>query len=566
MATAPGYFDRKAATTSLRPGLSHLQANPNSSPQTPPRAVSSVFSSPSLSYRVEEESLVFEFGARHFSAGFAGESSPRCRLTFGPEDSRRVGDYRRWLPGFEERKVRKRRGYEWGEDHELWRMDLRELDLGLVEDKIERAVREAYTKYLLLDSKSRRVVILSPSVMPHPLLSCILNTLFLNFNNPTVALMPIPLVCVAAAGLRSGLVVDIGWAETLVTGLYEYREIHQARTTRAMKAVTRDMAKLIHLHSQSSDPDISLITREDAFDASIDELFEHAEEVTTRMAWCKSRDTSSHKVAASPEKAGSSGSKVEPNDRNTHELTEDPIISVPRSPHSLDHLQIRFSQFAIPVETALFARSKETHDIDDNDQPLHTLIYKALSRLTPDVLSLCMSRIIITGGGSRIPGLKSRLLAEVSTLVKTRNWDPVHGKAADEYRRRLNERKSKQQAASQHPPTSAQLQPSTTPHPPDPIADKLRRDQDAQVPQPIVSGVVRGVETLGVWAGGSLLASLKIKSIVEIDRDAFLQHGIMGARRDVEASVVAPQRQAGGPGIARTAVGDKTVWTLGTWA
>ena len=446
-------------------------------------------------------------------------------------------------------------------------MDMRQLDLGLVEDKIERAVREAYTKYLLLDSKSRRVVLLSPSIMPHPLLSCILNTLFLNFNNPTISLMPIPLVCIAAAGCRSGLVVDIGWGETLVTGLYEYREIHQARTTQAMKAVTHEMAKLIHLYSQSSDPDISLITRQDAFDTSIDDLFEHAEDVSTRMAWCKSHDASSDKVAASPEMAGNLRNEDGPNDRNTDELNEeDPIISLPRATHSLDYVRIRFSHFALPVETALFASSEAAYDIDDNDQPLHILVYNALSRLAPDVRSLCMSRIIITGGGSRIPGLKSRLLAEVSALVKTRNWDPVHGKAADEHRRRLNERRNKYEAASQPLPTSAQLHPSTAPHPPDPIADKLRRDQDAQIAHPVISGIVRGVETLGAWAGGSLLANLKIKSIVEIDREAFLQHGIMGARRDVEASVAAPQRQATGAGIARTAVGDKTVWTLGTWA
>lgn len=463
--------------------------------------------------------------------------------------------------------MRKRKGYEWGEDHELWRMDMRELDLGLVEDKIERAVREAYTKYLLLDSKSRKVVLLSPSVMPHPLLSCILKTLFINFNNPTITLMPIPLVCMAAAGCRSGLVVDIGWGETLVTGLYEYREIHQARTTRAMKAVTRDMAKLIHLYSKNSDPDISLITGEDVFDTSIDDLFEHAEEVTTRMAWCKSHDTSSHELTSSSQQTGNLGSEDEPNNQNTNDLPEeDPIVSVPRAPHSLEHFQIPFSHFALPVEAALFARSKTANDIDDNDQPLHILIYKALSRLAPDVRSLCMSRIIITGGGSRIPGLKSRLLAELSASIKTRNWNPVHGKAADEQRRRLNELKIKQRAALQPPPASTQIQPSMAPHPPDPIADKLRRDQEAQGSHPVVSGIVRGVETLGVWAGGSLLANLKIKSVVEIDRDAFLQHGIMGARRDVEASVVAPQRQAAGPGIARTAVGDKTVWTLGAWA
>jgi actin-related protein len=565
MTTTSSYFDRKAAT-SIRPGLSHLQPNPPS-PQTPQRVISSAFSSPSLSYRVEEESLIFEFGARHFSAGFAGETSPRCRFTFGPEDSRRVGDYRRWLPGFEERKTRKRRDYDWGEDHELWQLDMREADLGLVEDKIERAVREAYTKCLLLDSKSRRVVLLSPSLMPHPLLSCILNTLFLNFNNPTITLMPVPLVCMAAAGCRSGLVVDIGWGEAVVTGLYEYCEIYQSRTTRAMKAVTRDMARLLHLYSQRSDPDISLITPEDAFDASIDDLFEHAEEVTTRMAWCKSHEVSSSNPMTSLQQEGNRAkNENEPNGLSTEDLTEkDPLIYIPRVAPSHPDLQIRFSHLALPVETALFAHSKTKYDIDDNDQPLHILIYKTLSRLSPDVRSLCMSRIIITGGGSHIPGLKSRLLAEVSAMIKTQNWDPMHGKATDGYGQRLTETRHKKHTTSQFPPTAAQNQASSAPHPIDPIAEKLRLDQEAEVAHAAISGVVRGVETLGAWAGGSLLASLKIKSVVEIDRDTFLQHGIAGARRDGEPSVVALQRQGAGPGIARPG-GDKTAWTLGTWA
>lgn len=36
----------------------------------------------------------------------------------------------------------------WGEEYELWRMDTRGLDLGQVGDKIERAMRDAITKYV----------------------------------------------------------------------------------------------------------------------------------------------------------------------------------------------------------------------------------------------------------------------------------------------------------------------------------------------------------------------------------------------------------------------------------
>ena len=249
MTTAAGYFDRKPSS-SFRPGLSHLQQDPSSSPHTPQRTFSSAFSSPSISYRIEEEALVFDFGTRHFSAGFAGETTPRCMLGFGPEESRRVGDYRRWLPNYK-RNIRRQGENDWGRDHELWRMDLREVELGLVEDKIERAVREAYNKYLLLDVKSRRLLLVLPSVMPHQLLSSILSTIFVNFQHPIVALFSTPMVHVAGAGCRSGLVVDIGWSETTVTAIYEYREVQQSRTTRAMKRVTLDMVRTLRTHSSS---------------------------------------------------------------------------------------------------------------------------------------------------------------------------------------------------------------------------------------------------------------------------------------------------------------------------
>ncbi len=76
----------------------------------------------------------------------------------------------------------------------------------------------------------------------------------------------------------------------------------------------------------------------------------------------------------------------------------------------------------------------------------------------------------------------------------------------------------------------------------------------------MVSGVIRGVETLGAWAGASLLANLRIRGVVDIDRDSFLQHGLAGARREAEVNV-ATQRN-----LPRARTGERGGWTLGTWA
>ena len=575
MATAAGYFDRKPSS-SVRPGLSHLQPNPPS-PHTPQqqRRVSSALSSPSVSYRSEEEAVIFEFGTRHVSAGFIGESYPRCKLGFGPEESRRVGDYRRWLPGYDEGQRKKQRVKSWGEDHELWQMDLRGMDIGIVEDKIERAVREAFTKYLLLDSKSRHLLVILPSVMPHQLLSTVLATFFSNFQTPSITLLSPPILSTVAAGCRSSLIVDIGWRETTLTAVYEYREVYQARTTRAMRMVTLEMARLLESYDTQKKGDKPGIAgdksesqRSDVLDINLDQ----AEQVTTRMAWCQGRQGSSDALLDTQDISGQLGqvsiAEDKPSDQSRNANTDDPSISIPSPSSPRQCISIPFSQFAQPVETSLLAASKQRYDLDDHEQPLHILIYKTLLSLPPDGRAVCMSRIIFTGGGSNIPGLKPRLLDELSAIVKERGWDPVGGKAADERRRRLKEISSNRQLPrniheeAPKDPTNT-IPAALAPQVPDPIEDKLRREQN-KGSKDTISGIIRGVETLGAWAGGSLLANLRIKGVVKIEKDSFLQYGLAGARRDAEASTV--QQKGLGTGVGRGGMGERGGWTLGAWA
>ena len=580
MATAAGYFDRKPSS-SVRPGLAHLQPDPTS-PHTPQqRTVPSAFSSPSISYRAEEETLIFELGTRHLSAGFTGESYPRCNLGFGPEQSRRVGDYRRWLPEYDKRPRRKQPVETWGNDYELWQMDTRGSDLGIIEDKIERAVREAFTKYLLLDPKSRRLIVILPSIIPHQILSTVLNTLFNNFQPPSITLLSPPILSTVAAGCRSGLVVDIGWRETIITSVYDYREVHQFRTTRAMRMLTLEMAKLLERYDKGTKNEEAMAvaknqgvvqTTEDASPTSLNVNLDQVEEVTVRMAWCNSRTNAS--VTSTPENRSDKGGLEPINEEQPNETvsatdsTQDPLVPLP-SPSSPRHsISIPFSHLAQPVEAALLATSKRRHDLDDHEQPLHTLIHKSLLSLPPDVRSVCMSRIIFTGGGSNIPGLKARLLSELSTMVQERGWDVVQGKAADERRKRLKEiSNNRRQATSTagetlKEPSEGKLA-SSMPQDTNFIDEKLQREHEKES-KPTVSGIIRSVETLGAWAGGSLLANLRIKGVVEIEKDSFLQHGLAGARKEAETNIA--QQKSYGGGMVRGVMADRSGWTLGAWA
>lgn len=112
---------------------------------TPNRSVASNFGSPS-SLRADEEIIIIEFGTRKLQVGYPNDPAPRGCVWFGPEQQRRVGDFRQWQSGYRHEWRSAAAAGLWGRDHELWQYDVREVDLGLVGDKIERALREAFTK------------------------------------------------------------------------------------------------------------------------------------------------------------------------------------------------------------------------------------------------------------------------------------------------------------------------------------------------------------------------------------------------------------------------------------
>lgn len=115
------------------------------SPHTPLRNISASFGSPSA-LRAEEDCVIIELGARYLRAGLAGDAIAQAVIDFGPETKRRPGDFRKWELGYDKLWRNRLPGEGWGDAYELWRPDLRNLDLGLVGDKIDRAVREAFTQ------------------------------------------------------------------------------------------------------------------------------------------------------------------------------------------------------------------------------------------------------------------------------------------------------------------------------------------------------------------------------------------------------------------------------------
>jgi len=487
-------------------------------------------------------------------------------MRFGPEEQRRVGDYRHWLPGYE--RSERREEDLWGEDYELWRHDIfnpgRELDLGLVEDKIERVLREIDQKHLMLDARSKRITLTIASLIPRPLLSIVLACLFHQFQAPTITLIPTTIAATVAAGLRSALVIDIGWAETTVTAVFEYKEITQKKSVRAGKLLSEEAGKLLN----SEDAGATL---------------EEAEELLTRFCWCRTPEAQS--VEASMNEG------TTPEGKDSDAMDRPITASLP----SRDPLTIPFSRFADPADHALFATNVPSSSIDDHDLPLNRLAFAALLQLPTDVRKMCMSRISITGGVSPLPGLKARLISDIQQLVEKRGWDLVHNYGSarrqreDILRQRisdaqdgLKEQETWDAKATEWRATEGVLgadrkKPPAFRHG-DAIEDsthtrfeRSQRGDTKDHPPPPIEGIVRGVETLGAWAGASLCANLRIRGVVEVERDKFLSQGLDGAKRemgkDVSVLLEKHQRQSMLPGMGpEKGKADRKSWTLGIWA
>ena len=508
----------KPLTSASKDGINRrglINTENATTPITPPaRYISSNYSTPGSTYGKEEDAVIIELSPRYLKAGIEGESHPQCRYDFKPAAAKRVGDYRQWLPSY----TKPRESLDtWGEGYELWRNDLKDIDLGLLGDKMERAVQEVYNKHLLVDPGNARLVLVLPSLLPHPVLSTVLHTLFERWAYSSVTLLPNPTTALVSAGLRSGMVVDIGWEETVVTAIYEYREVRCHRSTRATKLLTKNFATWAKTR----------LSADHQIDLEIVESF--------------LRRVTAHVLEYS---SGESSTSL------SGQLKIEWPTSTFTRPVEFSKIEIREN-----LTETLFGAASETPP-DDEETPLHQLIYNALLALPADIRGICMSRIVFIGEGSEHTGIPAAILKAFSKLLEARAWTGVQGEKLSRKRQGLSEL------------VQDRVQPADARHDDYMLSEKAIPEEryvreKAKYVQPVVHGIVRQVDSLGSWSGASLLTTLKVKSFVEMQRDRFLSHGLAGAERDLDMSVMAQQLTS--TLGTRPKAGERTSWTLSGW-
>nr|CDS29624.1 actin protein 10 [Hymenolepis microstoma] len=131
----------------------------------------------------EKPAIVFDLGTAYLKIGFAGEANPRYILPspFATMDFAHVN---------------------------------------LFESLKELFHRLCY-KYLIVNAKERRVVIVESIMMPTNFRQSVADVLFLHFEVLSVLFAPSHLVALFTLGVSTGLVLDCGFTEALILPIYE---------------------------------------------------------------------------------------------------------------------------------------------------------------------------------------------------------------------------------------------------------------------------------------------------------------------------------------------------------
>lgn len=367
-----------------------------------------------------------------------------------------------------------------------------------------------------------------------------------------------------AAGVRSALIVNLGWTETVITSVYEYREVKSVRSVRGGRMLLDELYKALRklTHPEAEEGDAERLIS-----------FGDCEDIMCRLMWCR---PSSFK---SLQRQSAQLETVEEQDESEvdtlHASQSKGSAKIPlRTAGQQRMVEIPFDTLANICEDTYFDTAASPSSFDDHELPAHLLLYQHLLQLPVDVRAVCMSRIIFTGGCSNILGIKERIMDEMSSIVDRRGWEPVSGKGVEQLKSnarlqgkgRIPKITEPQDAAggdngddvAQQDLSGSNKEPQQ-----DPIDAKLARQRKAR---PQVKGQLRAIHSLGPWTGGSLLCQLKIPALATIDRELWLQHGASGATRASDVDVKAQQRQSmGAGGLIRGSGGHHTNWTLGAW-
>ncbi|KAK9460741.1 uncharacterized protein V1516DRAFT_677531 [Lipomyces oligophaga] len=322
--------------------------SPVNSSLTSAASSSPVLLSPATRQQNTDPPVILDIGARGIRAGIAGHSSPLVDLPLAKDPRGRI------------------------KTSVIWPLDLTDSQAELkIRDHLFVLLQEIYYRCLLLDGRTRKVVILENPRMSLVIKRAIAFVLFNNFQAISATFFLSPLATTIAAGSNSALVVDIGWHETTVTPILYHKPLIPGIVS--TQRGSSYLHSLVHKALQEAISDKVSVQAVDDFVSSSLFMTPLSSPIPADSAFTAVLDGVTHYVSS---------------------------------------LMTRYQ----PVFSCFFARAQDGFD-DFDSIPLPELILSSMRRLGPDARARLSGRIVVTGAAAAIPGLRLSILDSLKSAL-----------------------------------------------------------------------------------------------------------------------------------------------------
>ncbi|KAM9293859.1 actin-related protein 10 [Gastrophryne carolinensis] len=317
----------------------------------------------------EKTAVVIDLGESFTKCGFAGETGPRCIIR---------SEIRK--PGLTKpiRVVQ-------------YNINTEELYSYLVE-----FIHMLYFRHLLVNPRDRRVVLIESVLSPSHFRETLTRVLFKYFEVPSVLFAPAHLMSLLTLGINSAMVLDCGYAESLVLPIYEGIPILSCWGTLPLggKAIHKELEGQL-LEQCTADTGTAKDQNLPLVMSSVPE--EIVEDIKVRVCFVSDLQR---------------GLKIQAAKFNIDGASERPPPP-PDVDYPLDGQKILHVKGAIrdSVVELLFEQ-------DNEEKSIATLILDSLVQCPIDTRKQLAENIVVIGGTAMLPGFLHRLMAEIRYLVE----------------------------------------------------------------------------------------------------------------------------------------------------
>ncbi|KAJ3161009.1 Actin- protein 10 [Geranomyces variabilis] len=334
-----------------------------------------------------EDRIVLDLGSLYWKCGFSGEPRPRHILptrtvALAPGPAAREGCC---SPGTIQ---------------PLWDLNFGNAHLPLLRNILARLLRELYHRYLLIDSKARKVVLCEGPLFPTAIKQVIADILFRELEVPSINFVPASVAALLTGGNTTGLVVDCGNLETTALLVYDGRALiyNVQSIPLAGSSVTKRLRTLLKVHGK-------LVRDGQPAGAVPEELLNRFpndvwEEMKVQMCVVGERPIVSRTPL--PE--------VVHGDRRLRTYES----AVPESSWTIDGRE------SIVIPGWVRERAAEVlFEGDEDVRSISTAVADALLKCNADLRTEMAQSIVLIGGTSMLPGFSARLMQDLRDALES---------------------------------------------------------------------------------------------------------------------------------------------------